>query len=51
MELLIECPECKRRIGQLYSYRDRPYLPRHANCYCYYQRVQVDVPLPSPARL
>ena len=42
------CPECRRRIGRLYAAWERPFLPRHQHCYCYYQRVPVEEPKPAP---
>ena len=35
------CPECARHIGQVYGERDRPFLPRHEHCYCYYERIVI----------
>ena len=34
------CDECRADVGKVFAEDDdRPTLPRHANCWCYYRRV------------
>ena len=42
------CPECRRYIGHKYLPRQRPHLPRHQHCYCYYQRIIIQDPQTDP---
>ena len=36
------CPECRRLIGTTYADTiNRPRLPRHADCYCYYRTIPI----------
>jgi hypothetical protein len=38
------CVECRPDVGLVFAEHERPAVPRHEGCYCYYERVPADSP-------